>query len=104
MSSIGLGHDTGTLPSEGELLGISMTADGHGWLWTNDRLYATSDGGRTWSAMKTQPGIPQLVVAARIVSAQAGFAILTDGSNRTLARTEDGGKSWFGLPRFPDHV
>jgi photosystem II stability/assembly factor-like uncharacterized protein len=102
MSSIGLGRDTGLLPSEGELLGISMTADGHGWLWTNDRLYATLDGGRTWLPVGAAHPGSRSVVAARLVSPQTGFAILSDGLVRWLARTEDGGVSWTALTGFPN--
>jgi hypothetical protein len=103
VSSVGLGRDVGTLPSEGELLGISMTADGHGWLWTNDRLYSTADGGRTWLPVgAAHPDASQSVVAAHLVSPETGFAILSDGSSRWLARTDDGGVSWTSLTGFPN--
>jgi photosystem II stability/assembly factor-like uncharacterized protein len=102
MSSVGLGLDTGALPSSGTLLGISMTADGHGWLWTNDRLYTTSDAGRTWGPVKmADTSASSSVAAADLVTPQTGFAILNDGASPVVARTDDGGASWTELTSFP---
>lgn len=99
MSSVGGASATGTVPSEGELLGISMTADGHGWLWTSDRLYTTSDGGRTWGPAKAAD--TSTVAAADLVTPQTGFAILSDGASPVVARTDDDGVSWTELTSFP---
>jgi photosystem II stability/assembly factor-like uncharacterized protein len=102
MSSVGGASATGALPSEGELLGISMTADGHGWLWTNDRLYTTSDAGRTWGPVKAaDTSASSSVAAADLVTPQTGFAILSDGASSVVARTDDGGASWTELTSFP---
>jgi photosystem II stability/assembly factor-like uncharacterized protein len=83
-------------------MGISMTADGHGWLWTNDLLYFTADGGRTWSPLSpAHSSTPSYVVTADLLSAQTGFAILTDGTSRLVAKTDDNGASWIPLTGFP---
>ena len=87
------GTRIGILPTEGKLIGLSMTEDGYGWLWTNDQLYATSDSGRTWS-----PRSPETFVAADIVTHTDGFAILGNGSTRWVAATFDGGSSWSPRP------
>jgi photosystem II stability/assembly factor-like uncharacterized protein len=84
---------TGILPTEGRLMGISLTADGYGWLWTNDQLYFTSDEGRTWVLLGSQS-----IVAAHVVNHNAGFAILSNGSSKWVAATMDGGSSWSPRP------
>jgi photosystem II stability/assembly factor-like uncharacterized protein len=93
MASVGARGVTGSLPTEGTLMGLSMTADGYGWLWTNDNLYATSDEGRNWA-----PVASQSVVAAGVVNHTDGFAILSDGASRWVAATVDGGLSWSPRP------
>lgn len=100
MSSVGLGLDAGVLPSGGTLLGISMTADGHGWLWSDEGFYATSDGGATWGLKVSESGSAPEVVAARMTGAQTGFAILVQGGSGWIGRTTDGGSTWIRLDGF----
>jgi photosystem II stability/assembly factor-like uncharacterized protein len=51
-------HATQTKPKEDSRLGfISISSDGHTWVWTPDRsnTYATCDSGHTWIAVKGLP-------------------------------------------------
>jgi len=57
------------------------------------RLYATTDGGRTWTRIPANLGAGN--IALDFVSSQTGFALRTnrDGST-TLLQTTNGGRTW----------
>jgi photosystem II stability/assembly factor-like uncharacterized protein len=95
----------GSIPLSGQLGGISMRTGGHGWLWTDRGLYATADGGRTWTiAGWASSDFSTVVESAAFVGDDAGYAIIRDSSlgfGLTVVRTADGGKTWVDLQSWP---
>ncbi len=103
-SATGAAPAVGSIPLEGQLGGISMRADGRGWLWTDRGLYASEDGGRTWrSAGWASSDGSTAVVSAVLTGDEAGYAIVRDSSAYLLrfVSTTDGGKSWTDLGGWP---
>jgi photosystem II stability/assembly factor-like uncharacterized protein len=101
-SSDGITWKTSTLPAGGR---ISFPAARDGWLvggLANEQLYATHDGGKTWTPVKPAPAIAG---PASTVYGLPTFSSATDGvlpvslaagARSTLAfeETYDGGRSW----------
>ena len=82
MSEVGASEAIGSLPATGELQGMSMRADGSGWLWTTEQFYVTKDAGRTWTQVAASSALPGRgqVVTAVAAGPAAGFAIVGSGS------------------------
>jgi hypothetical protein len=95
----------GSIPLSGQLGGISMRIGGHGWLWTDRGLYATADGGRTWTIAGWASSDGSTVVESAVfVGDGAGYAVVRDSSlgfGLTVVRTADGGKTWADLQSWP---
>lgn len=79
--------------------GASIVAAGQvspstGWALTATGLYATSDGGSSWTTI-TPPGIePAAVHGVHFEDSTHGFAVVVSGSSLSVERTTDGGQSW----------
>jgi hypothetical protein len=85
----------------GYAAGISMGADGSGWLWEHRGwAYRTSDGGRTWTPWKLAAPEERQVGSVSRVSKRTTFVFRTDyvhegrGRAYRLLKTIDGGSSW----------
>jgi photosystem II stability/assembly factor-like uncharacterized protein len=57
----------------------------------SNQLQYTTDGGYTWTAIKT---VAWQSAQFDFVSELVGRAIVSDGTNSSLVRTIDGGRSW----------
>lgn len=69
----------------------------HGFVANGDRLWATTNGARTWKAV-SPPGSMAGVTELRFVSAKVGWAVM-DGR---LKKTIDGGRHWImASPQIP---
>ena len=94
----------GDVPLSGQLFGISVRPDGHGWLWTDRALWETADGGRTWTPLAfVAPNGDRYVVAAALLDDRSGFALVRDSraSAVEVERTSDGGRSWHPVASWP---
>lgn len=74
-----------------------LSAEG-GWLWLNQRLYWTDDGGQRWRDI-TPLGQAQAISAVFFLDIQHGWQLLsesasTDLPSYALARTANGGRTW----------
>lgn len=73
------------------------------------RLLATDDGGATWKVVYTGERAFELTWKVSFPTREIGYATIQsydpDPSNaqRLVAKTEDGGKTWFELPLVVDH-
>ena len=101
VASAGLPGRSDTLPATGTLAGLSMLADGHGWLWTQDALYASADGGKTWVSVPVADGVVAQIRSAEFVTPRVGFAVLSGSPTAHVARTADGGRTWTTVAAFP---
>jgi photosystem II stability/assembly factor-like uncharacterized protein len=103
MAEVGGSAATGSLPGEGELQGVSMRADGSGWLWTTNQFWVTKDAGKTWTQVAASSG-PQgggQIVAAVAAGPAGGFAIVGSDSAAAMSVTHDDGASWSPVSSFP---
>lgn len=85
------------LPLAGHLAGLQFVDDRHGFLRTGleiPSLFATADGGKTWSHVNI-PGNPR-VLGAHFTSPTAGGVLVADQHHRASAwlETTDGGATW----------
>ncbi len=90
----------GGLSLAGSVGGLSMRADGSGWLWTGGpSLLATKDQGRKWTAVK----LPGEIISAWSLGAGNGVVLTRDAksSAAVLSSTADAGKAWVELIRWP---
>jgi photosystem II stability/assembly factor-like uncharacterized protein len=101
VASVGVPGRSDTLPATGTLAGLSMLEDGNGWLWTQDSLYASTDGGRTWTSVPVADGIVGQILSAQFVAPNLGFAVLSGSPAAHIARTADGGRTWTTVGTFP---
>ncbi len=89
----------------GEQAAIDFLADGSGWLWTGDGLYATRDGGATWRLLGFQEGSGALsILGMHLDTATSGQVLIADGSGSgrvTLLSTIDGGSAWTRINVWP---
>ncbi len=90
-----------TLPTGGTLAGLSMLEDGRGWLWTQDALYASADGGKTWASVPVADGVVAQIRSAQFVTPTVGFAVLSGSPSAHVARSTDGGRTWTIVEVFP---
>jgi len=74
---------------------ISLLDNGDAWAVGYDRMYFSSDRGKTWKAMDV-PGTGFTLTAITFSDSQHGWAV---GSNGLIIRTRDGGKTWELLKR-----
>lgn len=73
-----------------KLAGLSFADAEHGWVYGEQGvLYATPDGGRTWSRQRVPTR--HLLLGGAFADAQHGWL---SGGGLTLLRTEDGGENW----------
>jgi photosystem II stability/assembly factor-like uncharacterized protein len=94
-------HDGGATWQSGALLpdsqGTVAFADAdHGWVASGSSrdLWATSDGGRTWTKLPPSQNFKTSSLLV-FISAQTGWATRDDLTHGTiLVKTEDGGRTW----------
>jgi photosystem II stability/assembly factor-like uncharacterized protein len=98
---------------------MKLLASGTGWVENGNALYATSDGGATWTDITpVPPGVPRGGVALHstfLLNAATGWAVISNpeiapGATLTeylrpktvyrIARTSDGGRSWSFSPFY----
>lgn len=73
-----------------KLAGLNFADAEHGWVYGEQGvLYATADGGRTWSRQRVPTR--HLLLGGAFADAQHGWL---SGGGLTLLRTEDGGENW----------
>jgi photosystem II stability/assembly factor-like uncharacterized protein len=86
------------------LSGLAFTDVSQGWVWTGSKVFATRDGGSTWSGQD----VGNRVCAVSFADSLHGYAVGVGGS---VATTVDGGASWqartsaapaAGVPRLAD--
>jgi photosystem II stability/assembly factor-like uncharacterized protein len=82
---------------KGNVAGMSWPDASHGWIGLssccNTRLYATTDGGATWTA-STPPLGPSAINS--VVFEDAGTGVISTSDARLL-RTADGGATWTSI-------
>jgi len=86
--------------------GTSFLADGYGWIWMDRGLLsATTDAGKTWSAIAENLVVPDLnnVISASLVSDRVGEAVIWQANDQYFGifSTSDGGKTWALRRRWP---
>lgn len=60
-------------------------------------LYRTTDGGRTWTTVRREPGSDEEIAELGFTNARLGWAIEVGGeagTKTTLLRTTDAGRTW----------
>lgn len=99
--------DEAPIPQTIETFGLVSASAG--WLLLDQRLYRTDDGGGTWTEI-TPPDLGQAAIrAAAFPDPEHGWLALTapvgadnagadNGPGYSLARTDDGGRTWQRLP------
>lgn len=108
-ASFSPGHTFGRgLWANGGALGIHMFADGTGYFWAGGGyayLVHTSDGGHTWRTVWKDGGGggKELTDISWLDPTHAYAVRWNSGFGWTLARTEDGGRRWASLTRWPRH-
>jgi hypothetical protein len=85
---------------------IDFLADGTGWLWTGDGLFATHDGGVSWQLLGFQNGAGGLQMnAMQLLTKTTALVLVTDGTTApghvTLQNTRDGGLTWTTIATWP---
>jgi hypothetical protein len=90
----------------GDVTGINFLADGTGWLWTGDGLFATHDGGVSWQLLGFQNGAGGLQMnAMQLLTKTTALVLVTDGTTApghvTLQNTRDGGLTWTTIATWP---
>ncbi len=66
-----------------------------GWAGSAKRLWATSDGGKTWQEINLPDGVAPLLAAIDLRTATDGYLLTFKGD---LFTTADGGKTWASQP------
>lgn len=71
-----------------------------------DVLFATKDGGYTWTEVERESapgyeGVHSLTIGAEFVTPEVGFVAIRSSQEPELYRTEDGGVNW-ELCAFPE--
>jgi hypothetical protein len=100
-------YDGPVHPSYGPVDSFTMAADGQdGWAW-GQRLWATHDGGHTWSIVSTGPG-PHTSYGQNVsVGTHVAWATRRTAGGDTLWRTTIGSDHWqrvTDVPRLHDVV
>lgn len=70
---------------------VSFLNDSQGWMATQNSIWYTDEGGRSWKKLKNQKGVLDI----HFLDATQGFA---SGWPKLLLRTKDGGKNWIPVP------
>ena len=76
----------------------------HGWVATTSstdgRIYATADGGRSWT-QQYPPASPQPLAAVSMVTGQQGYGLGALGDPGAVLQTSDGGSTWSAIGQLP---
>ncbi len=90
--------DDGSLPIMGTKIGIDLASDGTGFLWgARTPVYATRDGGRTWTALDVADGETRMAGAGAAIEGGAGYLVV----GTQLLWTVDG-TTWEQRMEWPD--
>jgi photosystem II stability/assembly factor-like uncharacterized protein len=82
--------DSGVLPNDALLYGLSFVDDTHGWIAGEfGTILATQDGGLTWKQQST--GIETTLFGIDFADRNTGIAV---GIDSVVLRTDDGGATW----------
>jgi photosystem II stability/assembly factor-like uncharacterized protein len=85
----------GTLPLGSYLSGLHFRDPQHGWLSeTRGQLWATTDGGRTWTPVTIVPNQEQFLRRPLPVTAATGYVLSSQGGKMVMLATRDGGQTW----------
>jgi photosystem II stability/assembly factor-like uncharacterized protein len=77
--------------SDARIAGIAAADENHAWFIERDRVYATADGGATWSSRQIE-GSGDLTSLC-FVDSRVGWCV-----GRTIHKTSDGGSTWTVQP------
>jgi photosystem II stability/assembly factor-like uncharacterized protein len=86
---IGTSFYSRTLYFTSQNVGYTGGSDGAA---TAHLIYKTSDGGLTWSLVKT--GSPAAIYSINFLDANTGYALRSDATSSVVFKTMDGGVSW----------
>ena len=82
--------DSGVLPNDALLYGLSFVDDTHGWISGEfGTILATQDGGTTWKQQTT--GLESTLFGIDFLDRNTGIAV---GIDSVILRTDDGGATW----------
>ncbi len=103
VASVGGGDEVGRLPIGGTFGGITMASATRGWIWTDpDGLYATSDGGVTWSAFAPPSGdLGGTIVDAALTAEGVGFVVVSDSTGSRVVRVDAAGTGTTVIASYP---
>lgn len=92
-------RSVGGLSAAGVPDGLTFLPGGHGWLWEfRDALYATSDGGKTWTFAPLVTDLElEEALSVSFVTDRIGYALLQlrpGGPLVSLMETTNGGGTW----------
>lgn len=81
------------------LRGFQAVASGTGWVWTDQGLFWTADGGQLWTEITTPTPVNSQLRAVAFTDRSHGWAVTTAWNESgevayALARTTDGGRTW----------
>ena len=95
-----------TSKNVGRFMSIMFVDSNHGWVAGDADVQHTTDGGGTWHGdrfargCEDYYGLPDMFTTGiSFVDQRNGFLLFSCG---LIARSEDGGKTWCGLPELPD--
>jgi hypothetical protein len=80
--------------------GLTMLADGHGFLLT-ETVYATVDGGVTWTPSPTGESLGYFQSGAIVTDDVAFVSMRSIGNYTRIYGTADGGTTWMQLGSWP---
>jgi photosystem II stability/assembly factor-like uncharacterized protein len=92
VSADGGGDWAKTLSSPSGIGELTFADSAHGWAVSSSALFATSDGGRNWTAMR--PPAAGALAAAQLVTPTVGYVSSCEGDSAKVFRTTDGGRHW----------
>ena len=92
-------YDETGLTAAGALAGVEFVDAEHGWVWGYGGLWATADGGSTWTA---RPSAPAALHDVQFIDADTGFVVAgwSTFGPASAYRTSDAGRTWTRLGKL----